>query len=215
LGGMLRWNFALAQIEFVLIASRSSLRIFIFTFCFELNFSPLLVYSLPSNTKSLFTFLVENFFAGKMLRNPLKHLLSTRLWSQKCRFVSSAEFPVECEDEFMSIKKRKRIKEPIQGHKDVINHFSHPDKQIALNYPPELLKRYNKKNSIESFYLSDKSAVDIIFEALMKDLGDRDLYEVNPGLGLLTDKLINGTNNKLTLFESDKRLKEQLEVRKE
>lgn len=144
-----------------------------------------------------------------MLRNSL------RLWSIRSltyshhRYLSSsvAELPVD------PPKKRKREKkvEP-QVQKDVAKHFSQAGRQLALKYPPAILAR-SKKKDVDGFYIADQYGADKAFEVITKDLpDDKPIYEVNPGLGMLSKRLINETKNKLILCEPDKFCFERMKV---
>lgn len=90
--------------------------------------------------------------------------------------------------------------------------FCTPDlEEILLSFPPKLLNR--KHNFPESIYIAHPKAADIIAEHLLKNHNrDTTLVEVNPGLGLLSQKLVESNVEDIRLFEGTRDLFPSLQV---
>jgi hypothetical protein len=94
---------------------------------------------------------------------------------------------------------------PVQ-EKEVYQHFNTPTRKAALNYPEEFFIKKRSKVP-NSFYIADKLAALEIVKELQKDLPENKMImEINPGIGLLTQLLIEETKNDLFLYEQDKNL---------
>jgi hypothetical protein len=143
-----------------------------------------------------------------MIRNTLRFCSKRSLSYTQSRFTASTAAEISIEPPKRG--KEKKIIPIVQ--KDVLKHFRHPDREIALEYPPTILVKSKKK--IEGgLYIADKYAVDPIFDEVTKDLPpDKPIFEINPGLGLLTERLIKETKNLLVLCEPDKICFEKMRV---
>lgn len=101
-------------------------------------------------------------------------------------------------------KKRKRKERESTEHigKEVLAHFDRPESRFILKgFPEELLKKRSKK-VMQGLYISNEESARTIASTLMKGLRpDQSLMELNPGLGLLTKRLIDNTENDLLLYE--------------
>ena len=104
------------------------------------------------------------------------------------------------------IRRRKKYdvsNEPVVN-KLILKYYDNPVREIAMEYPETILVRQRKKIGT-GLYIADRCAVDEILQAIKSDLRpDIPLYEANPGIGLLTRRLILETKNPLTLCEPDK-----------
>lgn len=129
-------------------------------------------------------------------------------YSRTLLFPSAA---AEASDKPVKKRKSREVKEPgIQ--KDVLKYFSNFIREEALEFPSTILTKTKRKN-VDGYYIADPVVVDSIAEVIKKDLPeDKLIFEVNPGLGMLTKKLIKETKNPLVLCESDKICYEKLSV---
>lgn len=98
-----------------------------------------------------------------------------------------------------------RRKTQIQ-ERETYQHFSLKGKNEALHFPESFFIK--KKSKIpDNFYIADKLAALKIINELKKDLPeDKLIMEVNPGIGLLTQMLIDETKNDIFLYESEELL---------
>lgn len=143
-----------------------------------------------------------------MLRKSLKLLMTTRAFNNINRVLSTAA------EEELIVKPKKRVKKTKDETipKDIFKSFDYPGRTIAFDYPATILKKQRKKSKVDALYIADQNTADKIFESITKNLPeDKLLVEVNPGIGLLTKRLIE-KRNKLILFESDKILTQRLNV---
>lgn len=97
-------------------------------------------------------------------------------------------------------------------HEDFRRTFCTPElEQILEGFPPKLRNR--KHNFPETLYVAHPKAVNIIAEHLLKDhRRDKTLVEINPGLGLLTQKLIESNVEDIRLFEGTREFLPALQV---
>lgn len=91
-------------------------------------------------------------------------------------------------------------------------YFDELNKTSTLMKLPHTVLR--KKNKLpEIFYIAHEEAAEKIAEVMLTDLDkDQTLLEANPGLGYLTQRLIEKCDNKLILYEPSKNLHSHLEV---
>lgn len=109
----------------------------------------------------------------------------------------------------LKVQKKKNL---TITEKEVYKFFSTPDRKVAQNFPVAFFTKKRGK-SPDNFYIAHKSAANSIFKAMKKDLpADKLIMEVNPGIGLLTQKFIDETNNELFLYESHEELFDKLAV---
>ncbi|KAG5684931.1 hypothetical protein PVAND_014139 [Polypedilum vanderplanki] len=129
-----------------------------------------------------------------MLRKTERLFIFTRNFNNIYRCLST-ETISETKKKVKSLKKKKSIEE-----KKIYKYF---DKKIVQEYPEELfVKKKNNKKVDDNFYIANEKAARIIFNELVKDLPkNKLLIEINPGIGLLTQLLIDETKNDLFLFE--------------
>lgn len=136
-----------------------------------------------------------------MLRLTIKSLSLTNISDKFRRLLSSTANELLIEKPKKQ-KREKYLDPTIQ--KDLYKHFNQINRQNALEYPPEILAK-TKKKTIDGFYIADSHGADMVFEAVTKNLSsEKPLLEVNPGLGMLTKRLLAETENKLLLCEPDK-----------
>lgn len=90
--------------------------------------------------------------------------------------------------------------------------FCTPELETLLrSFPPKLLNR--KHNFPETLYIAHPKAVDTIAEHLLKDHSRHTtLVEINPGLGLLTDKIIESNVEDIRLYEGSRDIVPGLQV---
>jgi len=108
------------------------------------------------------------------------------------------------------LKSPKR-KSPVTG-KEVYKYYNYPERKIAHSFPETFFVKKRGKTP-DNFYIASNIAASTIANSLKKDLpADKLIMEVNPGIGLLTEKLITETNNDLFLYEAHEHLFDKLAV---
>lgn len=96
--------------------------------------------------------------------------------------------------------------------KDVYKFFASPEKKVAHNFPESFFVKKRGKTP-DNFYLAHKEAANIISKVMTNELPkDKLIMEVNPGIGLLTQKLIDETDNDLFLYEANEEMFDKLAV---
>lgn len=147
--------------------------------------------------------------------NTWKQAVTYRLLSSQCRSLVTASKGDPLSLDILKLRRKKSkdvVSEPRAAVKSVLTYFDVPERRHVLKrFPEELIKR--KKNVSDGFYIACDDTARTIADALMKDLPpDRTLIEVNPGLGLVTEHLINETPNKLMLYEPISHFRPHLNV---
>lgn len=97
--------------------------------------------------------------------------------------------------------------------KEIQAYFGESSNEDVLKYfPDKLLKR--KLRPPEGLYIATEDCARTVADILKKDLRpDQPILEVNPGMGVLSNKLIKETENDLLLFEPTEALNLNLEVK--
>lgn len=136
--------------------------------------------------------------------NTWKQAITYRLLVSQCRSLVTASKGDALSLDILKLRRKKRkdvVSEPKAATKSVLAYFDVPERRDVLKrFPEEFIKR--KKTVSDGFYLACNDTARMIADALMKDLPpNRTLIEVNPGLGLVTEHLINEKPNKLVLYE--------------
>lgn len=90
--------------------------------------------------------------------------------------------------------------------KDISQYFDKTSKTSKTNvinlFPEKLFKKTSK--SPESFYLNDVSAAKLISKYLTQDLPKNlPIFEVNPGIGLISEQILKTGNKNLHFFEGN------------
>lgn len=91
--------------------------------------------------------------------------------------------------------------------------FCTPELEDVLqSFPPKLLNR--KHNIPETMYIAHPRAADIVAEHLLKNHNrDTTFVEINPGVGLLTQRIIEANVEDVRLFEGTREMLPALHVR--
>lgn len=108
--------------------------------------------------------------------------------------------------------KKKRTSSVQNIPEDIRKHFVTPKLQELLQKFPEKIVR-KKISSIEHLYIADPLGAEIISEHILKNYNKNiPFLEVNPGVGLLTELLINKGVHDLRLFEVNSEFMQSLKV---
>lgn len=85
--------------------------------------------------------------------------------------------------------------------KEILAHFNVPDRQFVLkSFAADLLKK--RRMVVQGLYIADRDTAEVIGNNVLKNLRpDQSLMEMNPGLGLVTKRLLNESENDLLLYE--------------
>lgn len=120
-----------------------------------------------------------------------KHIFCNQ-WFSKITYSTAAD---------TTITKVKKEKTEFKVPKDISQYFDTKTKTSVINlYPEKLFKK--KSKSPESFYLNDASAAKLISKYITHNLPKNvPLFEVNPGIGLLSKEIIKTGNKNLHFFE--------------
>lgn len=142
-----------------------------------------------------------------MLRKSSNILVTSRFFINYQRQLATA---VKAERK----KRAKKDSDELNVQKDILKYYSeNAEKSVALQYPDTILRKFNKKKKLDGLYIADALGIDKIFNAITKNLpDDMPIIEANPGIGILTRKLMNETKNPLILFEPDKIMYDKLKV---
>lgn len=97
----------------------------------------------------------------------------------------------------------KKIKTEFKVPKDITQYFDSKSKTDVIElYPEKFFKK--KSKAPESFYLNDQSTAKLISKYLTQNLPeDVPLFEVNPGIGLISKEIIKTGNKNLSFFEGN------------
>lgn len=135
------------------------------------------------------------------------------------RFFSNEINPSITNDEeqipLKPVKKKKKT--PEKSKTNVLIHLENDANfQEIKDQIPEKLFKY-RRVAPEGLYLINKdTAYDILFAILpylqTSSAGESSLIEVNPGLGLLTDLLLNNWSREITLYEPNTQFVKALNV---
>lgn len=94
-------------------------------------------------------------------------------------------------------RKTRRQPRKTESIKDLIQKF-------------KLLKK-GSKGSSSKYYLMDRSIAETLVTYLKRDLGEEDiLVDMSPGLGILTETLLEETSNSVVAYESNNKLQSNL-----
>lgn len=109
----------------------------------------------------------------------------------------------ELQKPFQSDKlKRKRVvNTDSKINREFLQYFGEEDKELIFkSFPDKTLKR--KFKSPDHLYLADRKCAKTIAGFLTAhNTDEKPIVEVNPGIGLLTNELIENTGSKLILYE--------------
>lgn len=96
-----------------------------------------------------------------------------------------------------------KLKTDFRVPKDITQYFDSKSKTDVIElYPEKLFKK--KSKSPESYYLNDPGTAKLISKYLTKNLPDNvPLFEVNPGIGLISKEIIKTGNKNLNFFEGN------------
>lgn len=116
----------------------------------------------------------------------------------------------------LSTKAAKEIKLPkrksTKTENEVYKYFNYPERKLAHSFPETFFVKKRGKTP-DNFYIASNVAASTIADSLKKDLqADKLIMEINPGIGLLTEKLIKETDNDLFLYEAHEQLFDKLAV---
>lgn len=145
----------------------------------------------------------------KISKNLLK---SSKLVEIYCRLLSSSnEISSEIKRQNRTFKREGKVKRFLESS-EVYKHFNNEERKKALEFPEGHFKKKRKTMSQE-FYVADKLGAFKIIKHLKKNLPkEKPVIEINPGVGILTQLLINETSNDLFLYELDENLLSNLNV---
>lgn len=105
-------------------------------------------------------------------------------------------------------KRRKRVEATKIGEKRVTKEMAAYFDAFNMTPMLQILPQTaltRKIKAPEGFYIAHEESAEKIAQVLVKDLDkDQTLVEANPGLGLLTQRLIERTSNNLMLYEPAK-----------
>lgn len=117
----------------------------------------------------------------------------------------------------LSIKAAKELKLPKRKstaitEKEVYKYYNYADRKVAHSFPETFFVKKRGKTP-DNFYVASNLAASTIANSIKKDLpADKLIMEINPGIGLLTEKLITETDNDLFLYEAHEQLFDKLAV---
>lgn len=96
-----------------------------------------------------------------------------------------------------------------KGASDVIKYLENTVvyKDIKDMLPKSLLRKYKTP---ESMYLINRDTAKVIANTVKNDINNSPVIEVNPGLGLLTEQLLNCQKNHIYLYEASMHFTQQL-----
>lgn len=96
--------------------------------------------------------------------------------------------------------------------KEVYKYYNIADRKVAHSFPDTFFVKKRGKTP-DNFYIASNLAASTIAKSLKKELPpDKLIMEINPGIGLLTEKLITETDNDLFLYEAHEQLFDKLAV---
>lgn len=126
-----------------------------------------------------------------------KYIFSNQLLT-KITYSSQA-----CPETTVINTKTKNVKIEFKVPKDISQYFDTTSKTDVIDlYPEKLFKK--KSKAPESFYLNDVGTAKLISKYLTQNLPENvPLFEVNPGIGLLSREIIKTGNKNLHFFEGN------------
>lgn len=110
--------------------------------------------------------------------------------------------------------RQKSEKEDVKLAKDVLNYLDNTPEyyNIKDKLPKSLLRKYKTP---ESMYLINKNTAKSISKTLKKHISaDSPVVEVNPGLGFLSEELLQNWSNHIHMFETSSHFSQHINVSK-
>ena len=98
-------------------------------------------------------------------------------------------------------KRKRNLKTESKISQEFLEYFGEKDKELIFkSYPEKILRR--KFKSPDHLYLADRESAKKISKIIAYDnISNKTIVEINPGIGLLTNELIERTESKLILYE--------------
>lgn len=150
-------------------------------------------------------------FVCKVFRN--YYLARSTNFAKYCTQPASVAAKESDEKPAKTIKKGKREPRTVKIPNDIVQYFTENNLQDVLSlFPNKLL---TKKHKIpEHFYIAHPEAATIVAKHLFASCNDdRPLIEVNPGSGILTEKLFKSHLKSVRLYEVNDEFMPRLKVR--
>lgn len=145
-------------------------------------------------------------------------LTKQMLWRPAgCRSFVSAIKSVEFQTEPAEIRRKKGNSEsdqpsPPKIPKEMQTYFDEPSKRFVFDSFPSKLLQKNRK-SPDELYLANEDTAFLIADIVKRDLkSNMTIIEANPGVGLITNHLVNETENDIFLYEPKEHFHKSLNV---
>lgn len=142
--------------------------------------------------------------------NISKYSCSLRLYSSKINLTEKLSGWAQAQKKVVKKIKSSESKSTVKLSRDIQSYFKDINKNSILPLIPEkFLKR--TKRIADQLYLTDEDVAEIIFNEINKHCSTSTIVEVNPGIGLLTKKLMTKPLSQLILYESNEEMYKNLD----
>lgn len=130
--------------------------------------------------------------------------LSVRITESTVRYESSAQIKIK--PVLTSRARRKTLDQTPNA--EVLRNFG-DQAELISRFPGQFVK---KKSVCDNVYIANADTADKISDFVAKDERNCPIFEIDPGVGLLTQALLSKTKSPVFCFESTKDFKKEIEA---